>query len=97
MAKISKEEVLNLAKLAKLQLTEDEVLKFTDEISSILTYIEQLNSVDVSDLKPTNQVTGLTNVMREDEIVDYGVSNEELFKNVPSTKDGHIQVKRMLT
>ena len=58
-----------------------------------------LDAVDVSGLKPTYQVTGLTstgvNATREDLVTDQ-VTQNELFKNLPATEDGHIKVKRMI-
>lgn len=96
MAKLSRDDVLKLAQLARLQLTDAEVEQFQSEISAILQYVDQLQSVDLSKFAPTNQVTGLTNVMRKDEIVDYGATPDELLKNAPATQDGHIKVKRML-
>lgn len=94
---LSTEDVLKLARLARLKLTEEEVAKFRDEISAILGYVEQLQNVDLSKLEPTLQVTGLTNVTRADEVVSYGPTPDDLLKNAPATEDGHIKVKRMLT
>jgi aspartyl-tRNA(Asn)/glutamyl-tRNA(Gln) amidotransferase subunit C len=96
MAKLNREDVLKLARLARLDLTDEEVAEFQDELSAILQYVEQLQSVDVEGLKPTNQVTGLTNVTRPDEVRDYGYKVEKLLENVPAVKDNQIQVKRML-
>ena len=96
MAKLTREDVLKLARLARLDLNEQEINEFTRELSEILHYVEQLQSVDVSDLKPTNQVTGLTNVTREDKIKNYGYQPAELLKNVPAVQDGQIKVKRMI-
>ena len=97
MAKLTRDDVLHLAQLARISLSDDEVDEFSEELSAILQYVEQLSSVDVSGLKPTNQVTGLTNVMREDEVKDYGYAPSELLKNVPKTKDNQLQVKRMIS
>jgi aspartyl-tRNA(Asn)/glutamyl-tRNA(Gln) amidotransferase subunit C len=96
MAKLTREDVLKLARLARLELSEDEIEEFSGELTEILQYVEQLQSVDVKSLEPTNQVTGLTNVTRPDEIKDYGYKAEDLQKNVPATKDHQIKVKRML-
>jgi aspartyl-tRNA(Asn)/glutamyl-tRNA(Gln) amidotransferase subunit C len=96
MTKLTREDVLKLARLARINLSDDEVDKFAAEFSAILQYVEQLQAVDVNGLDPTNQVTGLTNVMRKDEIRDYGYTKEELLKNVPKVKDNLIQVKRMI-
>lgn len=96
MAKLTREDVLKLARLARLDLSEEEVEEFKGELSAILQYVEQLQNVDVDGLEPTNQVTGLTNVTRPDEIKDYGYQTDDLLKNVPNIKDHQIKVKRML-
>ncbi len=96
MAKLTRDDVLKLAQLARLELTEDEVEEYSQELSEILQYVEQLGSVDVAGLKPTNQVTGLTNVTRDDEVKDYGYAAADLLNNLPQAKNGHIKVKRML-
>ncbi len=96
MAKLTREDVLKLASLAKLELSEEEVENFRAEIAEILNYVEQLQAVDVYGLEPTSQVTGLKHVTRKDEVKDYGYKQEDLLKNVPAVKDGQIKVKRVL-
>jgi aspartyl-tRNA(Asn)/glutamyl-tRNA(Gln) amidotransferase subunit C len=96
MAELSREDVLKLAQLARLSLTDDEVEEFRGELSAILAYVQQLQGVDVSGLKPTTQVSGLTNVMREDILLDYGIDREDLLRNVPHIEDEMIKVKRMV-
>lgn len=97
MAKLTREKVLELAQLSRLHLTDDEIEKFRVEIEAILNYVEQLQSVNLDNLSPTSQVTGLINVMRPDEIIDYGVNPKELLKNLPHTEADQIKVRRMLT
>jgi aspartyl-tRNA(Asn)/glutamyl-tRNA(Gln) amidotransferase subunit C len=96
MAKLQKSDVLKLARLSRLHLDNSEVEKFQNEIEAILGYVEQLQSVDLNDIPATNQVTGLENVMRVDEVKDYGVTPEELLKNAPATQGGLIKVRRVL-
>lgn len=96
MAKLTRDDVLKLAHLSRISLSDDEVAEFSEELSSILQYVEQLSSVDVNGLEPTNQVTGLTNVMRTDEVIDYGYAPSDLLKNVPHTQDNQLKVKRMI-
>lgn len=96
MAKLTKDDVLKLARLSRLQLTDEEVSQFADEISAILGYVDQLQNVDLSSYVPTSQVTGLKNVTRPDEVVDYGPDQKELLKNAPATETGHFKVKRMI-
>ncbi len=96
MAKLTRDDVLKLAQLARLDLTDDEVEEFASELTEILQYVEQLSAVDVTGLKPTHQITGLNNVTRDDEIRDYGYDPKELLNNVPEVKDGMLKVKRMI-
>jgi aspartyl-tRNA(Asn)/glutamyl-tRNA(Gln) amidotransferase subunit C len=96
MAELNREDVLKLAQLARLDLSDEEVGEFSHELTDILRYVEQLGSVDVKGLKPTQQVTGLVNVMREDEVKGYGYKPAELLKNVPEVQDNQIKAKRMV-
>lgn len=96
MADISRDDILKLAQLSRLALSDDEVDEFAGEINEILRYVEQLQAVDISGVKPTNQVTGLTNVTRPDEVIDYGYEPKELLKNVPAVEADHIKVQRMV-
>ncbi|MEO8784957.1 MAG: Asp-tRNA(Asn)/Glu-tRNA(Gln) amidotransferase subunit GatC [Candidatus Saccharimonadales bacterium] len=96
MTKLSRDDILKLARLSRLTLSEAEIDIFAEEISAILHYTEQLQSVDLDGVEPTYQVTGLKDVTRPDEIVDYGTTPAQLMKNAPATEDGHFKVKRML-
>jgi aspartyl-tRNA(Asn)/glutamyl-tRNA(Gln) amidotransferase subunit C len=96
MSKLSRDDVLKLALLSRLKLSDEEVERFRGDLSSILDYVEVLNSVDTSGLEPTYQVTGLKNVMRSDDIHDYGYKTEDLLNNAPATKDNQFKVKRVL-
>lgn len=96
MADLTRDDVLKLARLARLKLTDDEVAAYQKELAEILEYVEQLDGVDVSGLEPTSQVTGLTNVTRADEEIDYGYKALDLLKNVPAVEADQIKVKRMI-
>ena len=96
MAKLSVSDVLKLARLSKIQLDEKELVEFTEELTQILNYADQFAAVDVSDLRPTAQVTGLTNVTRKDELIDYGTTPKDLLKNAPATENNQIKVRRVL-
>jgi aspartyl-tRNA(Asn)/glutamyl-tRNA(Gln) amidotransferase subunit C len=96
MSKLSREDILKLAKLSRLELTDDEVTQFESEISAILEYVEQLQTADLNGLEPTYQVTGLKDVTRPDEVVDYQADPKALLKNAPATEKNHFKVKRMV-
>ena len=97
MADLTREDVLKLARLARLTITDEEVETFRAQLSEILHYVEQLQNADVEGLEPTSQVTGLKNVMREDEVIDYGVTPDDLLALAPATKDRQVKVKRMIS
>lgn len=96
MAELTHKDILKLAQLSRIGLTEAEVNEFADELNAILGYVELLSNVDVSGLEPTSQVTGLTNVTRPDTIKDYGYQPRDLLKGVPATEGDLIKVKRMI-
>jgi aspartyl-tRNA(Asn)/glutamyl-tRNA(Gln) amidotransferase subunit C len=96
MADLYRDDVLKLARLARLKLSEEEIVTYQKELAEILGYVEQLNDVDVAGLEPTSQVTGLTNVTRADKELNYGYKALDLLKNVPETDENLIKVKRMI-
>lgn len=96
MSTFSDDDIMKLAKLSRLQLTDQEVTKYKKELSAILEYVQRLQDVDIANLEPTSQVTGLTNVFRLDEEIDYTVTPEELLKNAPDIEDHQFKVKRMI-
>lgn len=96
MGSITKEDVVRIAKLSRLHLSDDEVERYQVELEAILHYVEKLQTADTEGLKPTYQVTGLQNVMRSDEVIDYGTTKASLLKNAPDSEDGHFKVKRMV-
>lgn len=96
MADLTRDDVLKLAQLARLKLSEDEIAEYPKELSAILKYVEQLDDIDVDGLEPTSQVTGLTNVTRNDEEIDYGYKALDLLKNAPAVEGDLLKVKRMI-
>ncbi len=96
MSKISKDDVLRLAKLSNIYIDESQIDTFVHELEEIIGYVEMLGDVDVAGLDPTQQVTGLKNIMRPDEEVDYGVTPKDLLRNAPAQEKNQIKVKRVL-
>lgn len=88
---LSIEEVKKIADLARLELSEQELIKQTKVISSVLDYMNTLNEVDTSSVEPTSQVTGLENITREDEVEDCKYS-DKLIELMPSLEYGKLKV-----
>lgn len=96
MTHISIDDVKKLAQLSALSVSDNDAKDLSTQLEAILGYVEQLGEVDTSGVEPTYQVTGLENVMRKDDVIDYGVSQAELLKNAPESADGQIKVRRVL-
>src|SRR5690242_4169921 len=64
---IDREQVLHVAKLARLELTDEEVEKMADELSGILEHVERINQLDLENVDPTSHVVAIENVLRPDE------------------------------
>ena len=84
--------VIHIAKLANLPLTEKEAATFEEQLSGILEYVTKLQTVDVSDIAETAQVTGLTNRSRSDRVED-SLSQEEVTSQTDCTHNGLFKVK----
>lgn len=93
--------IKHIASLARLSLTEREEEKMKAELSSVLGYIEQLNSVNTEGVEPLYQTTGLVNSMREDKHQgDFNMDeqlNKKLIGQAPDKQDRFIKVKSVLS
>lgn len=92
---LSSNDIKKLAQLARLKLTAAECKKFQQDIAEILRYVEQLNEVDIDGVEPTSQITGLINVLRDDE-PKQGLTLQDLQAMAPITKDHYVQVPQVL-
>ncbi|KKR05399.1 MAG: glutamyl-tRNA(Gln) amidotransferase subunit C, aspartyl-tRNA(Asn)/glutamyl-tRNA (Gln) amidotransferase subunit C [Candidatus Peregrinibacteria bacterium GW2011_GWC2_39_14] len=96
---LSEEEVKHIAKLARIRLTDAEIKKFSTQLTDILEYVKILEEVDVTNVEPTSQVTGLKDVMREDVVGDGGnsVIGADLLKCSPlPVQNNQIKVKPVI-
>ena len=93
--KITKQEVEHVARLARLELTEQEKENLIDQLSNILTYVEQLNTLDTKGVEPTSHVLNINNVMRDD-IPDESLPQERALSNAPDKAAGHYRVPKII-
>ncbi|MBI4262365.1 Asp-tRNA(Asn)/Glu-tRNA(Gln) amidotransferase subunit GatC [Candidatus Uhrbacteria bacterium] len=94
MAKLSLSDVEHIAKLARIHLTDTEQQKLVTELSSILSYIDQLKAVDTTNVPPTAQVTGLTDVLRDDVSQQQSVDvREQLLNATPKRTGDFVETK----
>jgi aspartyl-tRNA(Asn)/glutamyl-tRNA(Gln) amidotransferase subunit C len=83
---ISRDEVLHVARLARLELTEDEVARFQEQLSAILEAVSKVSELDLSDIPPTSHPLEIANAWAEDEPIP-SLSLDEAFANAPD-RDG---------
>jgi len=93
--RLSRDQVLHIAELAKLGITEAETEIFAEQLSEILDYAEMLNRLDTDAIPPTAQAIGRTNVMRADR-VEPSLSPDEVLANAPRRKDDMFEVQPIL-
>lgn len=93
--KLSREQVLHIAELARLGLSDKETDLFAEQLSDILGYIEKLNRLDTDDIHPTAQTIRMRNVTRADE-VSPSLSPDEALANAPKRRDDTFLVKPIL-
>lgn len=96
MTAVSLTDVQKLAALSSLHLDDNEAVSLQADLEQIITYIDQLESVDVEGVEPTYQVHPLETVVREDVVKNYGVSQDDLLKNAPEKSDNLIIVPKVI-
>ena len=93
---LSREEVLHIAKLARLELTDKEIDTFSPQLSSILEYVDMLQEVDTEGVEETSQVTGLSHVFRKDEVCVFDDVDSLLKQTSYEVEDHQIKVKKVI-
>ena len=93
---LSREDVKRIAELARLELTHDELDLFTRQLGDILTYVEQIRTLDTTGVTPTSQV--LNRPIDRDDVVDATLTRSELLHNAPdaATEAGLFKVPRVI-
>lgn len=92
---ISQEQVRHIAMLARLKLTDDEVASFSQELSAILDYVNQLEEVNVENVDPTAHVVNINNVFRDD-VVRPSFDPDTALANAPNREESFFKVPKVL-
>lgn len=93
---LTREEVEHVAWLARLQLSEEEIEAFREQLSAILEYARMLEEIDLSAVPPTATVLPMRNVMREDEVRP-SLPQDVVLANAPDTQAGYFRVRAVLS
>ena len=92
---ISREEVITIAELAKLTLSEAEIIMFQEQLSGVLDYATMLQQLDTAGIPPTTSAIPLSNVMRAD-VSRPSLDNEAALANAPAAAERSFKVKAVL-
>lgn len=95
MTQITKEEVIHVAKLARLSLSEDEIEKFGEQMTAILEHASAVSKIDTEGVVPTSHPLKMENVLRED-VVGKSFSQDEALSGAPKAQDGRFVVPQIL-
>jgi aspartyl-tRNA(Asn)/glutamyl-tRNA(Gln) amidotransferase subunit C len=93
--KLTREQVMDIADLAKLDLTEQEIEHYADQLSAILDYADRLEQLDTANIPPTATVLPLENIMREDYIRP-SLPRDKAIANAPAAMEGQFKVDAVL-
>lgn len=93
--KLTEEQVRHVAKLARLNCTDEEIATFTSQLSAILDYVTQLEEVDTTDVEPLAHCLAVQNVFRDD-VVKPSLSNDEALANAPQRDGEFFTVPKVL-
>ena len=91
---ITIKDVEHVAKLARLELSEDEKELFTHQLGDVLAHVEKMNEVDTKDVEPMNHPIDFVNVTREDKKI-YENTREELMSNAPDIEGEFFKVPKI--
>lgn len=92
---VTLQDVEHVAHLARLEFSDEEKVRLTTQLNSILHYMEQLNGLDTSNVEPLSHVIELKNVFRDDVRTD-GVARAEALKNAPSHSEEFFKVPKVI-
>tara|TARA_Y100000814_G_C12293038_1_gene389136 strand:- start:366 stop:671 length:306 start_codon:yes stop_codon:yes gene_type:complete len=92
---VNRDEILKIASLAKLDLSDEEVSLYTDQINEILEYMNQLDELDTEDIEPLSHVLDQINMTRKDEQTP-SLPREEALKNAPKSDDDYFIVPNVI-
>ena len=87
---ITREEVLHVAQLARLELSDEEVERFRDQLSAILEAVSKVSELDLADVPPTSHPLEIANAWADDEPRPC-LSLDEVFANAPDREDDHFR------
>jgi len=92
---IKKDDVKHVAELARIEFSEEDIEKFTEQLGNILNYISKLNELNTSNVEPTSHVLDESTLLRDDIVEDW-LSKDEVLNNAPKEENGFFVVPKII-
>lgn len=96
IAKLSSEQVTQVAKLARIAISDQELTKYTEQLSAILNYVDQLSAIDTTKINSVGQITGLTNVMHSDQAGADLIDSKLFVLSAPQSENSFLKVRAVM-
>ncbi|MBR2520082.1 MAG: Asp-tRNA(Asn)/Glu-tRNA(Gln) amidotransferase subunit GatC [Selenomonadaceae bacterium] len=93
--KVSEQDIKTVASLSRLKIRPEETAEVTEQLDKFLTYVENLKTIDTTDIEPTTYALPMQNVFRADEVKP-SLERELALSNAPLAEDGYFKVPRVL-
>jgi len=95
MTEITNERIKKIADAVRIEISDEEAAKYTEEISSVIEYANVLSELNTDDVEPTTHGIVLGNVLRKDE-PKQTITQEDALQNAPDQEDGHFKVPSIM-
>ncbi|MCA9365222.1 MAG: Asp-tRNA(Asn)/Glu-tRNA(Gln) amidotransferase subunit GatC [Candidatus Moranbacteria bacterium] len=97
---LSKNDVIKIADLARIGITDEECEKYQKDLGQVLNFFQELEKIDTENVEEVGHITGMENVMRSDKEYNdspkEGKERQAIMRNIPKTKDRYVQVPKVL-
>ncbi len=92
---VSRDDIIHIAKLSRLEFTDEELEKYTKDLDNIVNFANTLSEIDVTGVKPTNHILDIKNVFRKDEVKP-SYARDLILKNAPTKAGGCVSVPKVV-
>ena len=92
---VSRDDIIHIAKLSRLEFTDEELEKYTKDLDNIVNFANTLSEIDVIGVKPTNHILDIKNVFRKDEVKP-SYDRDLILKNAPTKAGGCVSVPKVV-
>lgn len=93
---ITKDNVKYVSTLARIEMSENELVNFTNQLDQILEYMKKLNELNTDNIQPTSHILDINNVTRKDELTDESLDNDKALEMAPDKENKFFKVPKVI-